>query len=100
MAIKIMSRAPARIDLAGGTVDIWPLFLFLKNPVTLNLAIDVYAETDVDVTPADQGKGGELRFRSEDQNAELKIAWDGLDAAAQSPPPALILQIRLLKYFA
>ena len=44
MAIKILSKAPTRIDLAGGTLDIWPLYLFLRNPLTVNVGIDLHAE--------------------------------------------------------
>lgn len=36
-------RAPARIDLAGGTVDIWPVCLLERGAVTINLAIDRFA---------------------------------------------------------
>ena len=45
----IKSSAPTRIDLAGGTLDIWPLHLFFDNPPTLNAAIDLYAT--VEITP-------------------------------------------------
>lgn len=37
-------RAPTRIDLAGGTLDIWPLYLFHPGSVTINAAIDLWAE--------------------------------------------------------
>jgi D-glycero-alpha-D-manno-heptose-7-phosphate kinase len=36
-------RAPARIDLAGGTVDIWPICLLERGAITVNLAIDRFA---------------------------------------------------------
>ncbi len=39
----IESKAPTRIDLAGGTIDIWPLYLFHHGAVTVNAAIDLYA---------------------------------------------------------
>ena len=42
-------RAPARIDLAGGTVDIWPICLLEPGAVTVNLAIDRYASATVRV---------------------------------------------------
>src|SRR2546429_37053 len=32
--MKIISEAPCRVDLAGGTLDIWPLYLF--HPSALN----------------------------------------------------------------
>jgi D-glycero-alpha-D-manno-heptose-7-phosphate kinase len=34
------ATAPTRIDLAGGTLDIWPLYLFHPGAVTVNAAID------------------------------------------------------------
>src|SRR3970282_1689368 len=34
------ATAPTRIDLAGGTLDIWPLNLFHPGAVTVNVAID------------------------------------------------------------
>lgn len=39
----IESIAPTRVDLAGGTVDIWPLYLFHENACTVNFAINQYA---------------------------------------------------------
>ena len=39
----IYSQAPTRVDLAGGTLDIWPLYLFHKNSQTINFAINCYA---------------------------------------------------------
>jgi D-glycero-alpha-D-manno-heptose-7-phosphate kinase len=36
----IEATAPTRIDLAGGTLDIWPVYLFHPGAVTVNVAID------------------------------------------------------------
>lgn len=41
--MRIEARAPTRIDLAGGTLDIWPLYLFHDGAVTVNCAISRYA---------------------------------------------------------
>ena len=38
-----LSQAPTRVDLAGGTLDIWPLYLFHENSQTINFAINCYA---------------------------------------------------------
>lgn len=38
--MRITSKAPCRVDLAGGTLDIWPLYLFHADPVTVNFAIN------------------------------------------------------------
>lgn len=41
--MHIESRAPTRIDLAGGTLDIWPLYLYHQPAVTVNVAIELHA---------------------------------------------------------
>lgn len=43
----IVRRAPARIDLAGGTVDIWPLCQLEPRAATVHLAIDRLATARV-----------------------------------------------------
>jgi D-glycero-alpha-D-manno-heptose-7-phosphate kinase len=43
----IESIAPTRVDLAGGTVDIWPLYLFHENACTVNFAIDQFAKCTI-----------------------------------------------------
>ena len=42
------ATAPTRIDLAGGTLDIWPLYLFHPGAVTVNVAIDRRASCRVE----------------------------------------------------
>src|SRR5215471_7224681 len=39
----IESKAPTRVDFAGGTLDIWPLYLFHPGALTVNAAISRYA---------------------------------------------------------
>ena len=46
-AVHIHASAPTRIDLAGGTLDIWPLYLFHDGAQTLNAAISLRASCDV-----------------------------------------------------
>lgn len=53
--------APTRIDLAGGTLDIYPLYLFEEGGITVNMGIDVFGR--VRLTPrADR----EVHIRSVD----------------------------------
>jgi D-glycero-alpha-D-manno-heptose-7-phosphate kinase len=47
--MKIEAQAPTRIDLAGGTLDIWPLYLFHEGALTVNCAISRYARCVIDV---------------------------------------------------
>jgi D-glycero-alpha-D-manno-heptose-7-phosphate kinase len=41
--VHIEASAPTRIDLAGGTLDIWPLYLFHEGAQTLNAALSLRA---------------------------------------------------------
>ena len=44
---RIESSAPTRIDLAGGTIDIWPIYLFHEGAATLNAAISLRAHAAI-----------------------------------------------------
>ena len=45
--VHIESSAPTRIDLAGGTLDIWPLYLFHERAQTINAAISLRARCTI-----------------------------------------------------
>src|SRR5438874_13130732 len=50
---KVTVRAPVRADLAGGTLDLWPLYLFHPGSRTINVAISYHAESEVAETGDD-----------------------------------------------
>ncbi len=62
----IEALAPARIDLAGGTLDLWPLHVLHPGSSTVNLAIDRFAGCRV--RRADTG----LRVSSRDRGFEKR----------------------------
>src|SRR5262252_3487514 len=71
----IRASAPTRIDLAGGTIDIWPLYLFHDGACTLNAAISLRAH--VDLEPRGDG---EIELRSIDTNRQVRARnWAELD---------------------
>lgn len=43
----VRASAPTRIDLAGGTLDIWPLSMLVPGALTVNVAIDLPATVTV-----------------------------------------------------
>jgi D-glycero-alpha-D-manno-heptose-7-phosphate kinase len=49
--VRIQTSAPTRIDLAGGTLDIWPLYLFHPGAQTINAAIDLRARATIETRP-------------------------------------------------
>ncbi|HEY3379624.1 MAG TPA: hypothetical protein VGL77_19285 [Armatimonadota bacterium] len=44
MAQTVYASAPSRIDFGGGTLDIYPLYLFFGGGLTINAAIDLTAQ--------------------------------------------------------
>jgi D-glycero-alpha-D-manno-heptose-7-phosphate kinase len=94
MGIKVSSRAPTRIDLAGGTIDLWPLYLFVERPLTINLGIDLWAEAELE----DSDDAGPILLRSGDQGAELEVSWNDV-REGRAVPPALELHYKLLRHF-
>ncbi len=45
-------ESPCRADLAGGTLDIWPLGMLHPGSVTVNAAIPVMVRLEVDLIEA------------------------------------------------
>ena len=82
--------APSRIDLAGGTVDIYPLYLFIPDGLTVNIGTNVHSR--VRLTPR-SGRGVELR--SLDTGAtQVADTVDDLDFGGP-----LDLVARLLRFY-
>jgi len=50
----IESSAPTRVDLAGGTIDIPPLFLFHEGASTVNFAVDLMAKCRIETRDDDK----------------------------------------------
>lgn len=50
MSGRIVASAPSRIDLAGGTLDIWPISVLVPGAVTVNLAVELRATAEVEST--------------------------------------------------
>ncbi|MDQ6706628.1 MAG: GHMP kinase, partial [Acidobacteriota bacterium] len=77
--MRIVSKAPCRVDIAGGTLDIWPLYLFHKNAVTINFAVDRYASCviesrdDARIVLRSHDLAGEETFQSLDELSEAKV---------------------------
>src|SRR3954454_18868731 len=82
----LTSSAPTRIDLAGGTIDIWPLYLFHEGACTVNAAISLRAHAQIESRPAN---GVELV--SIDTGRRTQVGnWNDLDASSELPLLALL----------
>ena len=100
----IDASAPTRIDLAGGTLDIWPLYLFHEGAQTLNAAISLRARCSITprddrrivIVSDDTGRRVEAAHWSElRDNTELRLLGrllhhfrvEGLELRTQSESP-------------
>jgi len=83
--VHIHSSAPTRIDLAGGTLDIWPLYLYHSNAQTLNAAITIRAVCEI--TDFD---GNGIEVISED--TQFKREYSNWSELAKSETPDLLRQ--------
>jgi len=91
--VIVNSSAPTRIDLAGGTTDIWPLYLFHPGARTVNVAIDLRAKAKVE-----QVGGNAIEIKSDDQETSHRLpSIDYVDEIEPGHPLELIL--RLLAFF-
>jgi D-glycero-alpha-D-manno-heptose-7-phosphate kinase len=91
--MKIFSKAPCRVDLAGGTLDIWPLYLYHANAVTVNFAVDRYASCTLETRPDSQ-----IVLRSRDLRGEE--IFPSLESLQSAPAYKLPLLAYLVKFFA
>lgn len=70
----IESTAPTRVDLAGGTIDIPPLFLFHEGASTVNFAVNVLARCRVETRNDDK-----IIIESVDQGEKLETDLSKID---------------------
>ena len=87
---SVRATAPARIDLAGGTLDLPPLYLFHERAMTVNMAIEVTARASI-------APSRNLVIVSRDQN--LTAAWESPGLLSWEECPGLELILRLVRSF-
>jgi D-glycero-alpha-D-manno-heptose-7-phosphate kinase len=88
--VAIVSSAPTRIDLAGGTIDIWPLYLFHDGASTLNAAISLRAHATIE--PRADGR---IELHSAETNRRVGAGhWSELDGSGD-----LTLLARLARHW-
>jgi D-glycero-alpha-D-manno-heptose-7-phosphate kinase len=90
---SITVQAPCRADLAGGTLDLWPLYLFHPGALTLNFALNIL--TTCRITPV---RGKTIHLRSLDTKREESFA--NFDELRQAKRFRLPLAAKLLLFFA
>jgi D-glycero-alpha-D-manno-heptose-7-phosphate kinase len=89
----IVAHAPCRVDLAGGTLDLWPLYLFHPGAVTVNFAVNVLTRCKVTRLTDDK-----IRLKSIDTKVEEEFRnFEELCSARKFRHP---LAAHLARFFA
>ncbi|MEO7539411.1 MAG: GHMP kinase [Pyrinomonadaceae bacterium] len=88
----IESTAPTRVDLAGGTIDIPPLFLFHEGALTVNFAISLMARCRIETRTDDK-----VILESIDQKAVVETTVG--DISSLKNEPRLELLSKLVYFF-
>jgi D-glycero-alpha-D-manno-heptose-7-phosphate kinase len=90
----IESKAPTRVDLAGSTLDIWPLYLFHPGALTINAAISRYASCTIETSATG---GNQIKLVSRDIKREETFA--SLAALSKAGRYRLPLLAEIVKFF-
>jgi D-glycero-alpha-D-manno-heptose-7-phosphate kinase len=93
--VRIESKAPTRIDLAGGTLDIWPLYLFHEGAVTVNCAITRYASCVIEAAPAKSRRI--VLVSSDTKRMEIFASLEALVRARRYKLPLLAHLVRFFR---
>src|SRR5271155_3862977 len=87
VSMIIEAKAPTRVDLAGSTLDIWPLYLFHPGAATVNVAISRYAYCSIETHARDDER---IHLVSRDiKRKESFTSFAAMERAARYKLPLL-----------
>ncbi len=90
----IESKAPTRVDFAGGTLDIWPLYLFHPGAVTVNAAISLCASCRIETNAP-----GDNRIKLVSRDIQREENFASFAALVQAQRYRLPLLAEIAKFF-
>ncbi len=90
--MKISTQAPCRVDLAGGTLDIWPLYLHHPSAVTVNFAVDRYTHCLLETRR-------DARINVFSRDLDRRESFDSLAALRATGKYQLPLAAYILRFF-
>jgi D-glycero-alpha-D-manno-heptose-7-phosphate kinase len=90
--VIIEASAPTRVDLAGGTIDIPPIFLFHEGAATVNFAVSLLAKCRLETRPDER-----IVIESIDRRDKIETTLDRI--ADLRDEPRLELLAKLVYFF-
>jgi D-glycero-alpha-D-manno-heptose-7-phosphate kinase len=86
--MTIEAIAPTRVDLAGGTIDIWPLYLFHPGASTVNFAVTLHARCRIEPRSDEQ-----IILESRDRQVAFETRLSDIEALAREERLELISKL-------
>jgi D-glycero-alpha-D-manno-heptose-7-phosphate kinase len=88
-------RVPVRIDFAGGTLDLWPIYAMLGGCLTVNAAVDLWIEIEVSRSGPGHGLssrdlGIDMAFATWPAEPPIGLSWVWRVLSAAGVPPASV----------
>jgi D-glycero-alpha-D-manno-heptose-7-phosphate kinase len=90
----IDAKAPTRVDLAGSTLDIWPLYLFHPGAATINVAISRYAYCTIETHDR-----GDEKIQLISKDTKRRESFTSFDAMVKAKRYKLPLLAEIAKFF-
>ena len=84
----IETSAPTRVDLAGGTIDIPPLYLFHEGASTVNFAVDLLAKCRIETRDDDR-----IILQSVDRGVMFETTLDKMGELKNEPRLELLAKL-------
>jgi D-glycero-alpha-D-manno-heptose-7-phosphate kinase len=86
--VIIETSAPTRVDLAGGTIDIPPLYLFHEGASTVNFAVDLLAKCRIETRGDDR-----IILQSVDRGVMFETTLDKMGELKNEPRLELLAKL-------
>jgi D-glycero-alpha-D-manno-heptose-7-phosphate kinase len=89
---KLVVQSPTRVDLSGGTIDLWPLHCFAGDCVTVNLSISVF-------TRATLQKSDNQSVHVDVVDMKFKKTYASVNDFLDSADPQVLLLQKVVGFF-
>lgn len=86
--MKISVKSPTRVDIAGGTNDLWPMYAILGGACTVNYAISIYTYVELE-------ERSDTRIVVDLSDINFKCEYEGLVNILNDQNP----QVQLIRVF-
>lgn len=70
--MKVVERAACRVDFSGGTLDLWPLYLYQYPHQVVHMAVNIFATAEVEFKRTNSGTS--ITVQSDDLSCQKKYS--------------------------